>query len=46
MYEYPRMPEGNTAKDIVHLWEDLYKLIEQLNVKEAENDEGQNRTQQ
>lgn len=33
---YPRKPEGDVKKDLERLWEDLFKLVEQLNVKEEQ----------
>jgi len=49
-YQYPRQPTGEPGKarqDVQQLWEDLWKLVEELNVQEqmeAVKDGGQQAT--
>ena len=35
-FEYPRQPTGRTAEDLQRLWEDLWKVVEQLKLLEEE----------
>lgn len=38
MHDYPKPPAGGTEAQIDALWDTLFRLIETLNLKEAENE--------
>ena len=39
-YELPPRPEGTTREQITQLWEELFRLVERLNMERAGRDRG------
>lgn len=38
MIDYPKRPEGTVSEQIAALWEYLWKLVEQINLAQHEQD--------